>query len=89
MDVYLRATAGFVLPGRAHVILHIAAAKHAAWINIFESGEDFFRRPSRDMRNRIKPPAMAHAHDQFDCAMSACAVKDLVNQRNKRGHALE
>src|SRR3954447_17445981 len=37
MDMYLRAAAGFVFARCAHVILDVAAAKHAPRINIFES----------------------------------------------------
>ena len=44
VDVNLRAALRDVLAGRADVIFHIAAAQHAARIDIFKLGEYFFGR---------------------------------------------
>ena len=40
MNAHLTAVGGGEKPGRADVVLHVAAAEHAAGIDIFEAGED-------------------------------------------------
>ncbi len=43
VNVNLGAGAGDVLSGRAHVIFHVAAAQHAARVDVFESGKNLLR----------------------------------------------
>ncbi len=89
MDVNLRAAASDVLAGCAHVIFNVAAAQHAARIDVFESGKHFFRRTPGHLHNHIQAAAMAHPHYEFRQTLLAGAFKDFINQRNERGNALQ
>ena len=71
------------------MIFHVAAAEHAARIDIFKSGENFFGRALGDVDDHVEASAMAHAHDQFMRAVLAGGVENLIDQRNQRGHAFE
>ena len=81
VNVNFLAAACQVFAGRAHVIFHIAAAKHAARIDIFESRKNFFRSPLRHMGNDVQAPTMTHAHDQFDRAPLRCGIQNFIDQR--------
>ena len=69
MDVNLVTATSDVLAGRSHVILDVAAAQYAAWIDIFKSSKNFFSSAPGDMNDYVEPPAMAHAHHEFDRAL--------------------
>ena len=43
MDVNLARRARFVISGRAHVVLHVAAAENTTRIDVFKSSEHLFR----------------------------------------------
>ena len=85
----LTAAASDVFAGRAHVVLHVAAAQHAARVDIFKSGENFLRRTPRHVDNHIQPAAMAHAHHQLHGSALAGGFDHFVHQRNQRGHAFQ
>src|SRR5581483_7524308 len=54
VNVNAGAAAGNVLTRGAHVIFHVATAKDTPRIDIFESGKNFFRRPSRHVDHDIQ-----------------------------------
>ncbi len=89
MDMDIGSGPGGIFTGRAHVVFHVAAAQHAAGINIFEAGEDFFRRALGNVHDDVQTTAMTHPHDQFDGALLAGGFEDFINQRNKRGHTFQ
>src|SRR5580704_9242852 len=89
MDVNFVAAARDVFAGRAHVILHIARAKNAAWIDVFKAGEDFFVRASGDMRHHVEAAAMAHAHHKLRSAEASAGIEKLIDERDQRGDAFE
>ncbi len=89
VDVNFPAAARNVFAGGAHVVLNVSAAKNAAGIDVFKTGEDFFGGAARYMGDYVEAPAMAHAHDQFDCASLGGRVENFVDQGQKRGDALE
>ena len=89
MDVNLTAAAGFVFAGSAHVIFHVAGAEHAARIHIFESSEDFLRRTLGHMGDDVEAAAMAHAHDEFDCAELGAGIENFIDERDQSGDAFE
>ena len=85
----LATAASDVLAGCAHVILDVAAAQHAAGIDIFKSSKNFFRSAPGDVNNYVQPAAMAHAHHQFDRALLSGRIENFVHQGNERGDAFE
>ena len=89
MDVDPGAGASHILSRRAHVVLHVAATQHAARVYILESAEDLLRRPPGDLHNHVQPPAVAHAHHQFDGAPFSGRLQNLIDQRDQRGYAFE
>ena len=85
----LRSRARFVISGRAHVVLHVAAAQNAPRIDVFKSRKHLFRRTFRNLHNHVKAAAMAHTHDDFDRAPRSGGFENFVNQWNQRGHAFQ
>ncbi len=80
VDVNLAAAAGGVFAGGTHVIFHIARAKNAARVDVFESGKDFLGSAPGHVGNDVEAAAMAHSHDEFDGAEAGARVKDFVDQ---------
>ncbi len=80
---------GDVLAGRAHVVLHVARSQYAAWIHILKFGKHLLWRTPGQMNNDVQPPAMTHAHHQFDRAALACHVQNLIHCRQQRRVAFE
>ena len=64
-----------VFAGRAEVIFHVAAAQHAARIDIFEAGEDFGGGPADGVDHDVQAAAMAHGHDALLGAESRLRVR--------------
>jgi len=89
VDVNFGSPASDVLSGRAHVVLDVATAEHAARVDILETGKDLFRRPPGNMHDHVQASAVAHAHHQFDGSTLASLVEDFIYQRKQRGDALE
>ena len=89
VNMNFRSAAGHVLSGCAHVILHVAAAQHAARVHIFESGKDLFRRAPGHLHDDVQAAAVAHAHDQLGRAALSGGVQDFIHQRNQGGHAFQ
>src|SRR5579871_2606198 len=85
----LTATARDVFAGRAHVIFHVPRAENAARVDIFKSSENFLGRTLGDVGNDVEAAAMAHPHDEFDCAFLGGAVEDFVDQRDEGCYAFE
>ncbi len=83
VDVHLAAASSDIFAGRAHVIFHVARSKDAARIDIFKSREDFLGRTLGNVGNDVEAAAMAHPHDEFDCAFLRGAVQDFVDERNE------
>ena len=83
MNVNPSSATGFVFARRAHVIFNIAAAEHAARVDIFESRKDLLRTALRNLNNHIQPSAMAHAHYELHCPALARRLDDLVYQRDQ------
>ena len=80
MNMKFGAAASGVLSRGSHVIFHIAAAKNAARINIFEPGKDFFGRTASNVHHYVQPPAVAHPHHQFNRSVLTCAFENLIHQ---------
>ena len=89
VNVNFRAAARDVLPGRAHVIFHVARSQHAARIDILEAGKNFLRRTPGHMRHYVEASAMAHAHHQFSRAALRARVQNFIHQRQQRGYAFQ
>src|SRR5215472_6562524 len=77
------------LSGCAHVIFHVAAAKNAARIHIFEFGENFRRWPANDMRHHIEPPAMAHGQNSLLRIVLRRGVQDCIEKWQERWFAFD
>jgi hypothetical protein len=58
--------------GCALVIFNVAAAEHAAGINILKSGKNVVRRNTDNQAHYRKAAAMAHGHDR-GCRAQLCA----------------
>ena len=78
-----------VMARRADVILHVAAAQHAAWVHILKAGKNIRLALSRDVRHHVQSPAMAHAEDDLFCsslsgrqARQRCRRENAIEQRN-------
>ena len=78
-----------VFARRADVILHVAAAQHAARIHILKARKNIRRALPRDVRHHVQPPAMAHAEHDLLRARRRRRRQHAVEQRNHRGHAFE
>ncbi len=89
VDAHLPAIRAGKHAGRADVILHVAAAQHAARIDILESGEDLRRRPAHDVDDDVQAAAMAHRQHRLLRAIVGRGVQDFVQQRNQRGVAFQ
>ena len=89
MDMKLGPAASDVLPGRSHVVLHIATAEYAARVHVFEAGEHFFGSAFRDMHDHVQSPAMAHPHYQLDGSILASAFEDFIHEWYQRGDAFQ
>src|SRR5438477_7398010 len=89
MNMEFSAAARCLFAAPAQVIFHVTAAQYAAGVHIFKTSENFFRRALGDVRHHVQASAMAHAHDQFNCAVLSRAIENFINQRNERGDALE
>ena len=89
VDVNFAAAARGVFAGGSHVILHVSGAENAARIDVFESGEDFLRRPLGDMGDHVEAAAMAHAHDELDGAEPGGGIENFIDERDQSGDAFE
>src|SRR4051812_13456372 len=78
-----------VFASRADVIFHVATAEHTARGYIFEAREDISSRTADDVPHQIKPPAMAHAHNDLLGATLAGDSHDFIEQRDERCDALQ
>ena len=63
MDSHFVAVRCGKFAGRAHVILHVSAAQHAAWIDVFEPRENFRRASPDDMHHHVQAPAVTHGQN--------------------------
>ena len=89
VDAHLAAAGAGEHPGRADVILHVAAAQHAARIDILEAGKNFRRRTAHDIDDDVQASAMAHRQHGLLGAMPRRGVENLVQQRNQRRVAFQ
>src|SRR5216683_2179199 len=89
VDVNFAAAARDVFAGSAHVVLNVSATKNAARIDVFKTGENLFGGAARYVSDYVEAPAMAHTHDQFDCASLSSGVEDFVDQGQQRRDAFE
>ena len=89
VNIDFRSRAGHIFAGRAHVILHVAAAQHAARIHILKPGKHFFRRSLGHLHNYVEAAAVAHAHHQIHRAALAGRVQDFIHQGKQSGHPFE
>src|SRR5258706_10310224 len=89
MDVDLVAASRDVFAGRAHVVLHVAGAKNAARVDIFESGEDFFGITLGHMGDYVEAATVAHAHYELTGAKTGTRIEKFIHQWNQRGDAFE
>ena len=89
VNAHLAAAGPGVDAGRTDVILHVAAAQHAARIDILKSGKDLRRRPAHDVDDDVQASAMAHGQHRLLGAISGRGVQNLVQQRNQRGVAFQ
>src|ERR1035438_4046542 len=89
VDMNFSATARGVFAGRAHVVFHVAGAKNAARIDVFESGKDLLRGALGDVGDDVEAAAMAHTHDELDGAALGGGIENFVDQRDQSGDAFE
>src|SRR5258706_2043948 len=89
MDVDLVAASRDVFAGRAHVVLHVAGAKNAARVGIFESGEDSFQITFGHMGDYVEAATVANAHYELTGAKTGTRIEKFIHQRNQRGDAFE
>src|SRR5882724_11634019 len=87
MDV-CAATCG-VVAGRAEVILNVAAAEDAAWVDVLEADEKLFGWASGDGEEDAEAAAMTHAEDEFFGAIFAGGFEDFIEQGDQRGVAFK
>ena len=89
VDAYLVAVGGGEQSGRADVVLHVAAAQHAAGIDVFEAGEDLRRRAVHHIDDDVQASAMAHRQHRLLGSLLGSGIENLVEQRDQRGVAFQ
>ena len=89
VDMNFSATARGVFAGRAHVVFHVAGAKNAARIDVFESGKNFLGSALGDVGDNVEAAAVAHTHDELDGAALGGGIENFVDQRDQSGDAFE
>jgi hypothetical protein len=89
MQVDGAAVRSVVLAGGAKVILHVAAAQHAARVDIFELCEELGGRAADGVDHDVEASAMAHGeHGRLD-AEGRARCQQLVEERDEDGEAFE
>ena len=63
VDMNFLTRAGQVFPSRTHVIFDVAAAQHAARVDILKPRKNLFGRALGNLHNNVQAAAVAHAHD--------------------------
>ncbi len=78
-----------VLAGGSGVVLDVAAAKDAAWVDVFELGEDLGGGAADGVGHDVEAAAMRHGEDRAGDARCRCGSEDLIEERDEDGEAFE
>src|SRR5271165_913294 len=89
VNVNLGAAASDIFASRAHVIFDVAAAQHAAGIDVFKSSKNLFGGTPGDVNNYVQPPTVAHAHHEFSRTLLPGRLENFVHQGNECGDTFE
>src|SRR5262249_10548196 len=89
MNPKLADAARLVFPGRADVILYVAASQHAARIHILEPRENIRSRFACDVHHDVESPAVAHAQHRGLRAEPGGRLQDFIECWDQRSHSLE
>ncbi len=71
------------------VVLHVAAAEHAARVHVFKAREDVGRRGADNLGHDRQTPAMAHGEHGHYGAVVKGGLHGLVERGDERGHAFQ
>ncbi len=83
------AVGGDEIAGRAGVILYVATSHGAAWIDVFELGEDFFGGAVDGVDHDVEAAAVAHGEDGAVDAVFGGGGEELIEKGNEDGEAFE
>ena len=75
--------------GRADVVFHVATAKHAARVHVFESGENFCRRAVHNVDDHVEATAVTHREYGLLGTVLGGGVQNFVEEWDQRGIAFE
>ena len=83
------AVGGGVFAGGAHVVLHVATAEGAAWVDVFKLGKDLGGGAADGVAHDVEAAAMRHGNEGAgDSGVGGCC-EDLIEKWDEDGEAFE
>src|ERR1700737_3212982 len=80
---------GGVFAGGSHVVLHIAAAEGAAWVDVFKLREDLGWSAADGVGHDVEAAAVRHCDEGAGYSGCGGGGEDLIEKWNEDGEAFE